>query len=103
MTMIVKKRGAWQHALDVTGRTTSALVVGYGVAYAFAACMAIVLPFSRADRVVAGTMLSFVAWCLVAVYAFATRSHWRAWWVPAMAWGVLYGIVLMFPAAGLRV
>jgi hypothetical protein len=66
-----------RHALDVTARAAAALVAGYAVAHAFAACMAVVLPLARPDRVVAGTLLSFIAWTLVALHAFGARSAWR--------------------------
>jgi hypothetical protein len=91
-----------RHALDVTVRTLAALVAGYACAHAFAACMAVVLPFARPDRVVAGTLLSFVVWTLVALHAFGARSAWRAWWRPALAFAAMMAVALAFPDAGLR-
>lgn len=91
-----------RHALDVTLRVAAAAIAGYAVAHAFAACMAVLLPFARPDRVAAGTLLSFVPWVLVALHAFATRTAWRAWWRPGVAFAVMMGIAIAFPDAGLR-
>lgn len=91
-----------RRALDVGARTLAALVAGYACAHAFAACMAVVLPFARPDRVVTGTLLSFLVWTLVALHAFAAGSPWRAWWRPALAYAVMMAVVLAFPDAALR-
>lgn len=91
-----------RHALDIAARIAAALVAGYAVAHAFAACMAVVLPFARPDRVVAGTLLSFIAWTVVALHAFGARTPWRAWWRPVFAFVVMMAVALAFPDAGLR-
>ncbi|MFC0679844.1 DUF3649 domain-containing protein [Lysobacter korlensis] len=91
-----------RHALDVAMRTLAALVAGYACAHTFAAFMTVVLPFARPDRVVAGTLLSFVVWTLVALHAFAAASPWRAWWLPAVAFALMMAVVFAFPDAGLR-
>lgn len=91
-----------RHALDVTARTLAALVAGYACAHAFAACMAVVLPFARPDRVAAGTLLSFLVWAFVALHAFGARSAWRAWWRPSLAFVLMMAVALGFPDAGLR-
>ncbi|MBW3551674.1 MAG: DUF3649 domain-containing protein, partial [Proteobacteria bacterium] len=86
----------------VTARIAAAVVGGYFAAHAFAAFMTLVLPFARPDRVVTGTLLAFLVWCVAALHAFAARSAWRAWWVPVAAGIVLLGIALTFPEAGTR-
>lgn len=91
-----------RNALDVSARTLAALVAGYACAHAFAACMTVVLPFARPDRVVAGTLLSFIVWTLVALHAFATATPWRAWWRPGAAFVAMMAAVLVFPDAALR-
>lgn len=91
-----------RHALDVTLRAAAAALAGYAVAHAFAACMAVALPFARPDRVAAGTLLSFIPWVLVALHAFAARSAWRAWWRPAVAFAAMMAVAIGFADAGLR-
>jgi ABC-type uncharacterized transport system permease subunit len=94
--------GAWRRAVDVTLRTLSAVLLGYFVAHAFAGLMAAVLPFARPDRVVAGSMLSFLAWAGVGVYAFAARSPWRAVLVPAMLGASMLGGAMLFAEQAVR-
>jgi hypothetical protein len=102
MATAASRSSRLHHALDVAARTAAAALAGYAVAHAFAACMAVVLPFARPDRVAAGTLLSFIPWVLVALHAFAARTAWRAWWRPGVAFAVMMGIALAFPDAGLR-
>lgn len=96
------RRSTALHALDVAARTASAAAGGYFAAHAFAAFMTLVLPFARPDRVVAGTLLAFVVWCIAALYAFAVRSTWRACWVPVAVGIALLGVAMAFPESGAR-
>lgn len=91
-----------RHALDVTARTLAAVVAGYACAHAFAACMAVVLPLARPDRVASGTLASFLVWTVVALHAFAARSAWRAWWRPGLAFAAMMAVAVGFANAGLR-
>lgn len=102
MARVIEPAARLRHALDVALRVAAAALAGYAVAHAFAACMAVVLPFARPDRVAAGTLLAFIPWVLVALHAFAARSAWRAWWRPGVAFALMMGIALAFPDAGLR-
>jgi hypothetical protein len=95
-------RSVLLHALDVAARAAAAVVGGYFVAHAFAAFMTMVLPFARPDRVVAGTVLAFVVWCIAALYAFAVRSVWRACAVPATLGAAMLGVTVVFPELGTR-
>lgn len=92
----------FRHALDVVTRTAAAVIAGYAAAHAFAACTAVLLPFARPDRVTAGTLLSFLVWVFVALYAFAARSAWRAWWRTALIAGAMMAVALGFSDAGVR-
>lgn len=96
------KPAPWRRALDVTIRIVSAIVAGYFVAHAFAALMAAVLPFARPDRVVAGSMLAFVAWTIVAIHAFAARSPWRAAGVPLLLGLAMLGLAGLLAAQAAR-
>jgi hypothetical protein len=88
--------------LSLTGRALAALFGGYAFAHAATAFLTLVLPFVRADRVIAATMLSFVVWCTVAVLAFTARTAWRAWaWIAAGAL-LMYGVAAAFPELASR-
>lgn len=89
-------------AAAVAARTAAAVVAGYASAHAFAACMAVVLPFARPDRVATGTLLSFLVACAVAIHAFAARSAWAAWWRPGLLAALMMAVALAFPDAGMR-
>ncbi|WP_369925710.1 DUF3649 domain-containing protein [Xanthomonas sp. NCPPB 2632] len=66
-------------ALDVTGRATAAVFGGYALAALVAAACARWLPVARVEAVVAGMLVSFAVYALVAIFAFASRSAARAW------------------------
>ena len=102
MPRVLMQRVLMHRAFHVAARTGAALIAGYFVAHASAAFLTLVAPFARPDRVATGTLLSFVAWCLAGLYAFGTRSTWRAWWVPGALGAAMLGTVLAFPAAGMR-
>lgn len=78
-----------------TSRTLAALFAGYWVAWGSTALLTLVLPMSRADRVTTASLLCFAVWTAAAMYAFAARTTWRAWWVLLLAGGVPYAIALV--------
>ena len=92
----------WRHRLAVTSRVGAALFGGYFFAHAATAFLTLVLPFARAERVITASLLSFAVWCAAAIYVFAARNGWRAWWAPVFAGAVLLGIQMLFPDAAAR-
>jgi len=92
----------WRHRLAVTSRVLAATIAGYFCAHGLTAFLTLVLPFARADRVIAASMFSFVAWCAIAIYVFAARSAWRAWLWPVLVGAALLGVTLAFPQFAAR-
>lgn len=90
------------YRLAVVSRVSAALAGGYLVAYASAALLTVVLPFSRINRAVTASLLSFVIWSVVALWAFAARSAWRSWWPLLAGGGVMLGLALMLRDYGAR-
>ncbi|MCL1634250.1 DUF3649 domain-containing protein [Luteimonas sp. SX5] len=88
-----KRRGvpAWTAA----SRVLAALLAGYWVAWGSTAFLTLALPMSRANRVTTASLLCFAVWTAAAMYAFAARSSWRAWWVLLLAGGIPYAIALL--------
>ncbi|CAD5106409.1 DUF3649 domain-containing protein [Zestomonas carbonaria] len=66
-------------AWSVLSRTLAALLGGYLFTYAFTAALARLLPLDKVDAMVVATLLSFVLYTLVILWAFACRSAWRVW------------------------
>lgn len=82
-----------RYRLAVTSRAAAAILGGYGLASAAAACLAVWLPMQRADAVVTAQMLSFVVYTCGVLWVFATRNAWRAWagiLVPAAVFAGLF-------------
>lgn len=105
MTATATRRSSppvWRHRLAVASRVAAAAVGGYFFAHGLTAFLTLVLPFARADRVIAASMFAFVAWCAVAIYVFAARSAWRAWSWPVLSGAVLLGIAMCFPDSAAR-
>lgn len=67
----------------VASRLLAATAGGYLVAASASAALALWLPrlseLSRAQGVLLATLLSFVAYALLALGVFCVRSAWRAW------------------------
>lgn len=95
-----KRRGV--HPWTAVARVLAALVGGYWVAWGSTAFLTLVLPMSRPNRVITASLLCFAVWAAAAMYAFAARSNWRAWWVLLSIGGVLYAISLVFGAQAMR-
>ncbi|MBD9434139.1 DUF3649 domain-containing protein [Achromobacter sp. ACM03] len=68
-----------RYRLAVFSRAAAAILGGYVLASAAAACLAIWLPMRRPDAVVTAQMLSFVFYACGVIWVFATRNAWRAW------------------------
>jgi hypothetical protein len=85
-----------QRRLSLASRVLAALVGGYAFAHAATAFLTLALPFARADRVIAATLLAFVVWCGVAIYAFMAPKVWRVWAVLLIGGALMYGVAVAF-------
>ncbi|CUI72786.1 DUF3649 domain-containing protein [Achromobacter ruhlandii] len=91
-----------RYRLAVASRAMAAILGGYGLASAAAACLAVWLPMQRADAVVTAQMSAFVVYTCGVIWVFATRNAWRAWagiLLPAALFGGLFLIGRMVGAA----
>ncbi len=82
-----------RYRFAVLSRAAAAILGGYLLASAAAACLAVWLPLQRADAVVTAQMLSFVFYTCGVIWVFATRDAWRAWaglLAPAALLGALF-------------
>ena len=86
----------------VASRACAALFAGYFLAHGATAFLTLVLPFGRVDRVITASLLSFAVWTAAAVYVFAVKSTWRAWWAPLLLGAALLGIAMAFPQGAAR-
>ncbi|WP_313622479.1 DUF3649 domain-containing protein [Achromobacter sp.] len=68
-----------RYRIAVFSRATAAILGGYALASAAAACLAVWLPLGRADAVTTAQLLSFVVYACGVIWVFATRNAWRAW------------------------
>jgi hypothetical protein len=82
--------GAWERRGDITLRIVAAVPLGYAVASLWAMALARLLPGDRAEATVAATLVAFALCAGNAMWAFAARSGWRAFWTLAVA-GVIGG------------
>jgi len=67
------------YRLAVTSRTLAALFGGYLLAALTSVSLTQWLPMPRADAVVTGMLLSFLAYLGAVIWCFACRTAWRAW------------------------
>jgi hypothetical protein len=67
------------YRLAVTSRVVAALLGGYLLASLTSVCITQWVPMARADAVITGMLLSFVAYLLAVIWCFACRTAWRAW------------------------
>ncbi len=68
-----------RYRMAVLSRATAAILGGYALASAAAACLAVWLPLGRSDAVTVAQLMSFVVYSCGVIWVFATRSAWRAW------------------------
>jgi hypothetical protein len=83
------------YRLAVTSRTLAALFGGYLLAALTSVCLTQWLPMPRADAVVTGMLLSFLAYLGAVIWCFACRTAWRAWagiLLPAAILAAVFGI-----------
>ncbi|WNW13520.1 DUF3649 domain-containing protein [Pseudomonas sp. DTU_2021_1001937_2_SI_NGA_ILE_001] len=77
------------YRLAVASRFIVASLGGYLFASLFSVCVSQWLPLPRGEAVMAGMMLSFLAYLGVFIGCFACRTAWRAWTGVALGCAVL--------------
>lgn len=77
------------YRLAVTSRILAALFGGYLVASLTSVCITQWMPMSRADAVITGMSLSFLAYLVAVLWCFASRTAWQAWFGVLMPSAVL--------------
>lgn len=75
--------------MQIVSQVMAAILGGYALASAAAIFLGAVLPFPRAEAVMAGTLMSFAVYTAAVIWVFAARNARRAW------------LGLLLPAAGL--
>ena len=83
------------YRLAVTSRILAALFGGYLVAALTSVCISQWLPMSRADAVITGMLLSFLAYLVVVLWCFACRTAWQAW-IGVLLPSALLGVAFAF-------
>ncbi|MBD8574878.1 DUF3649 domain-containing protein [Pseudomonas syringae] len=82
------------YRLAVASRFMAATFGGYLLASLFSVCITRWVPLPRAEAVMTGMMLSFLAYLGAFIWCFACRTAWRAWsgvLLPCALLGAAYG------------
>ncbi len=83
------------YRLAVTSRCLAALLGGYLLAAMTSMCLSLLLPMSRVDAVLSGTMLSFLLYLGAFIWVFAARNAWLAWFgvmAPSAVLAIINGL-----------
>jgi uncharacterized membrane protein YfcA len=83
--------------LDIISRCIAALLGGYVLSITLPLLLGLLLPLDRAQATLTALMLSFIVYTAAFIWAFAVRSHWRAWaglLFPATACGTISFLIL---------
>ncbi len=87
MLSLTRIASAWTDAprlrqrLAIASRTILAIFGGYASAALATASLALALPLTRPQAVLAATLSSFALYCALVIWAFAAASATRAWLV----------------------
>lgn len=87
---------------NVSSRIVAAALGGYGLSYAFTACLTLLLPFSKSEAALTATMVSFILYTGAILWAFAASTPRRAWIglvVPAAICAAI-AVPLVWPLGG---
>jgi len=68
-----------RYRLSVASRVVAAAVVGYAFTSTATVLLALLWPLPRAEAVLAATMLSFMLYALVIVWAFSVKRVGHVW------------------------
>lgn len=83
---------AWRQRIDTALRIVTAIPGGYAVASLWAMALARILPGGPVQAVFAATLIAFAICAVTAMWAFAARSGWRAFWT-VLAAGLVAGAI----------
>ena len=72
------------HRWNVASRTLLAIAGGYAMAALATASLSLALPLPRAQAVMAATLLSFVLYCALVIWAYSANTARRAWTLAAL-------------------
>lgn len=96
-------RARWARRGDIALRVVAAVPLGYATASLWAMALARLLPGTRSGATVAATLIAIALCAVLAMWAFAARSGWRAMWTIAAAGGVAAAIAWISILHGGRV
>ncbi|MDO7840839.1 hypothetical protein [Sphingomonas immobilis] len=82
---VAGRRDAWLRRGDNALRILVAMPGGYAVASLWAMALARILPGGPANATIAATLVAFAICAVTAMWAFAARSGWRAFWTMLLA------------------
>jgi hypothetical protein len=82
----------WRRRGDLALRILAALPLGYAVATLWAMALSRILPMNASEATTTGMLAAFAICAVSAMWAFAAKSGWRAFWVLAAAGGVAAAI-----------
>jgi hypothetical protein len=85
---------------DLMLRILAALPLGYAVATLWAMALSVTLPMPPVEATTTGMIVAFAICATSAMWAFAAKSGWRAFWVLAVAGGIAAAITWASMARG---
>lgn len=94
---------AWKRRGDNALRIVAAIPLGYAVASLWAMALARLLPGDPSQASVAAALIAFVICPAAAMWAFAARSGWRAFWTLLGAGAIAGGMAWVSIAIGGRI
>jgi hypothetical protein len=76
---MLKQGGRWLdgHRLDIVLRSLLGIAAGYALSALLAASLSLALPMARAEAVMVATMLAFLTYVALIIWAYAARNVWR--------------------------
>ena len=83
-----------RYRLGVLSRTVAAIGGGYGLSALVASALALILPTTRAEAAMTGTLTAFVVYPIAVMWVFACATALRAWVGLALA-ALLPGAVVL--------
>jgi len=96
----VRSAGAWRRRGDMILRVVAAMPLGYAVATWWAMALSLILPMRPENATGTGMLAAFVICAVAAMWSFAARSGWRAFWTLAALGGVAGGIIWLATLTG---
>ena len=82
----------WARRGDIALRVLAAVPFGYAASSLWAMALARLLPGTRSGTTVAAALIGLALCAVLAMWAFAARSGWRAVWTISVAGGVAAAI-----------